>query len=85
MNKKINDKQCTILWNVEDIKMSHVDPDIFSRVLSDIDAEYGKIFKMTITRGKIHKHLGMAIDWFLPDKVKFSMAGYIENMLNDIP
>ena len=36
-NKIINDKQCTILFCVEYQEMSHVDPDIVSSVLVDID------------------------------------------------
>ena len=55
MNKKINYKQFTILWNVDNLNMSHVDPGIFSRVIAEIDAEYGNITKMTITWGKINK------------------------------
>ena len=50
-----NDKQCTIFWHVDDLWMSHVDPDIISGVLVDIDTEYGKIAKMTIMRGNMHK------------------------------
>ena len=61
MNKYVKANQCTILWNVDDLKMFHVDYDIIYRVISDIDAEYGNISKMTITRGKIHKYLGMNI------------------------
>ena len=49
MNKIIDNKQCTILWNFDDLKTSHVDPAVVSRFLADIDAEYGKIAKMTIT------------------------------------
>ena len=49
MNKIIYSKQCTILWNADDLKTSHIDPDVISSVLADIDAEYGKIAKMTIT------------------------------------
>ena len=62
MNKIIDDKQCTILWNFDDLKKSIVDPAVISRILADIDAEYGKIAKMTITRGKVHKYLRMTID-----------------------
>ena len=43
MNKIIDYKQCTILWNVDNMKTSHVDPAIISSFLADIDAEYGKI------------------------------------------
>ena len=61
MNKIIDNKQCTILWHIDDLKKSHVEPAVFPRVLTDIDAEYGNIAKMTITRGKVHKYLGMNI------------------------
>ena len=62
MKKIIDNKQCIILWHVGDLKTSHVDPAVVSSVLADIDVEYGKIAKMTITRGKVHKYLGMTID-----------------------
>ena len=65
--------------------MLHVDYDIFSRVLVDTDAEYGNIAKMTITWGKIHKYVGMIIDYSSPRKLIFSIVDYIENMLNLIP
>ena len=63
MNKIIDNKQCIILWHVYDLKTSHVGPALISRVPSDIDTEYGKISKKTITRGKVHKYLGMNIDY----------------------
>ena len=62
MNNIIDEKQCIILLHVNDLKTPHVDPDVIYRILADIDAEYGKISKMTITWGKVHKCLGMAID-----------------------
>ena len=76
-NKIIDNNQCTILWNVDDLKTSHVDPAIISRVIADIDVEYGKFEKMAITRGKVHKYLGMNIDYSLPCKSIFSMINYI--------
>ena len=54
MNKIIDNKQCTIIWHVDDLKTSNVDPAVVSSVLADIDAEYGDIAKMSITRGKVH-------------------------------
>ena len=43
MNNIIENKKCNIIWHVDDLKTSHVDPPVFSRVLADIDAENGKI------------------------------------------
>ena len=83
MNKIIENKQYTILCHVDDLKTSHVDPTVVSSVISDIDAEYGK--KMTTTRGKVHKYLGMTIDYSSPGKVIFLMIDYIGKMLDNIP
>ena len=63
-NKIIDDKQCTILWHAYDLKTSHFDPAMIYSVLADIDAEYEKIAKMNIMQGKVHKYLGMTIDYF---------------------
>ena len=38
MNKSVTNKQFTILWHFDYLKMSHVDPGIFSSVLADIDS-----------------------------------------------
>ena len=40
---------------------------------------------MTITRGKVHKYLGMTIYYSSSGKLIFSMIGYIGKMLDDIP
>ena len=40
---------------------------------------------MTITRGKVHKYLGMTIDYSYPGKVIFLMIHYIGKMLDNIP
>ena len=85
INKIVNDKQFTILWHVGNLKMFHFDSEIFSRVFSDIDTGYGKIVKITIMRGKIHKYLGMNINYSLPGKLIFYVINFIGNILNDIP
>ena len=56
----------------------------FSRILADIDAECGNIAKITITQGKIHKYLGMTIEYFLSDNVNFSMVNNIGNIIDEI-
>ena len=85
MKKIVNGKQFTIIWNVDYLKMSHIDSNIVSDVISGIDAEYGKIAKMAIMRGKIHRYLGMNINYSLPGKIILSMVEFIGKMLNNIP
>ena len=62
MNNIIDNKKCTILWHANYLKTSYSEPAVISRFLADIDAEYGKIAKITITQGKVHKYLGITID-----------------------
>ena len=39
MNKIIDNKQCTIIWHINDLKTSHINPVVISSVLADIDSE----------------------------------------------
>ena len=84
INKIIDNKQCTILYHVDDLKTSHVDPAVVSIVLADIYVEYGTITKITIMRGKVNKYLRMTIDYSSPDKVISLMINYIGKILDDI-
>jgi hypothetical protein len=65
----INGKQCTILWHVDNLKISHVDPSVVKSVIELLQSEFGKEAPLTITRGKVHKYLGMTIDYSIPGKV----------------
>ncbi len=50
-NKTIDKRQCTIVWHVDDTKISHVDEKAVSHVIEKIEAKFGK---MTVTRGREH-------------------------------
>ena len=47
-NKMINGKQCTILWHVDDLKISHVQGRVVDDVLRMLDEEFGKEAPITI-------------------------------------
>ena len=85
MNKMVDGKQCTILWHVDDLKISHVDPKVVDKVLEDINEKYGKEAPITVTRGKVHEYLGMTIDYREDGVVKVTMIDYINKMLEDLP
>ena len=57
-NKTINGKQCTIIWYVEDNKISHEDPMVVSNVIKLVKEHFGEL---TVTRGNKHRFLGMNI------------------------
>jgi hypothetical protein len=84
-NKEINGKQCTVLWHVDDIKVSHMEYKVVTHVLDLFDKEYGKEAPLVVTRGKIHEYLGMTIDYSVKGKVTIIMDPYIQGMLDDLP
>ncbi|KAL7572191.1 hypothetical protein ACA910_005538 [Epithemia clementina (nom. ined.)] len=78
-NRLINDKQCTVVWYVDDNKISHVDPAVVTTVVETIERKFGK---MTVSRGKQHSFLGMNIT-FNPDRsVTIHMPTYLDEAIN---
>ena len=57
-NKMVDGKQCTIAWHVDDNKILHIDSEVVSSVIKEIEHKFGK---MSVTRGKKHAFLGMDI------------------------
>ena len=85
MNKMINGKQATICWHVDDLKISYVEYDVVSDIISKLNGEFGTITPLTETRGKVHDYLGMTIDYTEKGKVKFSMFDYLQDILDGLP
>ena len=72
-NKMINGSQCTILFYVDDNKISHVDKDAVTNVINDISKHFGEL---TVSRGTKHDFLGMDIE-IKERKVFISMKNQI--------
>jgi hypothetical protein len=84
-NKMVNEKQCPILWHVDDLKISHVDANVVTNEIGQLESAFGKEAPLTIRRGKLHDYLGMTIDYSVAGKVSFTMIDFIEGMLAKIP
>ena len=41
VNKIINGTQCTILWHVDDLKISHVSQDVLEDIVRELNKRYG--------------------------------------------
>ena len=72
-----NGKPCMILFNVDNLDISHVYPYVVLDILEDINYHYGHIALLAITRSKIQDYLGMNIDFSPPGKGKYTMVYYI--------
>ena len=73
----INNKQHTITWHVDDIKSSHVEPEV--------NKTYGEdgIGNVKATRGKRHDYLAMILDFSSAGVLKLNMVDYIKGILKD--
>jgi hypothetical protein len=82
-NTMINHKQFTMVWNVDDIKMSHDEEKEVTRMiksLKSIDGEY-----MRVLRGRVHNYLGMTLDFTKKGEVKVTMIDYLKKVISDFP
>jgi len=86
-NKTVNGKQLTVMWHVDDLKVSHVDPKVVDKFINWAKKKYEdtEITKLKPSRGKVHDYLGMILDYSVPGKVKISMKDYIDSMLKEFP
>ena len=85
-NKFVKHKQLTVVWHVDDLKVSHRNPAIVTKMADWLKATYERLFddgsgEMQISRGKIHEYLGMTLDYSTPGQVSITMVKYIEEIL----
>jgi hypothetical protein len=85
VNKMVDGKQCTAIWHVDDIKISHVDQSVLDVVAQSLSDRYGKHKPLTVHRGPVHDYLGMTIDYSEAGKVKFIQKDYVEGILDEAP
>jgi hypothetical protein len=85
-NKIIEGEQMTICFHVDACKLSHRKKTVMDRMIGYLPQEYESIFEdgsrsMTVSQGKIHKYLGMTLDYSVPGQVKITMIDYIYEIL----
>ena len=85
-NKVIDGKQCTICFHVDDCKISHVSKRVVDQTIEWLRKDYESIFedgsgRMKVSRGKVHKYLGMTLDFTTMGQVKISMLNYVKEII----
>jgi hypothetical protein len=85
-NKMIEGDQMTICFHVDDCKLSHRKTKVMDSMIKYLRQEYESIFEdgsgtMTASRGKIHKYLGMTLDYTVCGQVKITMFDYVDEIL----
>jgi hypothetical protein len=69
VNKVLNGSQCTIVWYVDDLKISHRSKIVVSQIMEPMKDEFGKDMDLTIAQGEVHDYLGIRIDFSKKGKV----------------
>ena len=85
VNRMFGKDQCTIQWHVDDLKISCRNGKVVDKIISKLNAIYGKTSPLTITRGNQHEYLGMSINYSEPDKVIFTMYDYVNEIIASLP
>jgi Reverse transcriptase (RNA-dependent DNA polymerase) len=84
-NKNINGHQCTIVWHVDDLKISHGQEQVVKNIIKQLNTKYGKETPLKTTFEKKHKYLGMTINFEEDGYVTINMKDYVQKILDEIP
>ena len=85
-NKIVEKKQITIGFHVDDCKVSHQSVRVVNNAIKWLRKDYESIFKdgsgaMVVHQGKVHKYLGMTIDFNTKGIVEVSMVDYVKDII----
>ena len=81
-NKMIKNDQCTIIWHVDDLKITHKDCSVVEEVIKKIEEKFEK---MSVNIGVKHTYVGMDLDFSMKGTVIISMKGYLEDAIKEFP
>ena len=80
-NKIINVHRCTICWYMDKNKLSHIDENVVTDVMSKIKENFGDL---KVTRGNKQKFIGMNINIRDEKKIEMNMTNQIEEAIEVI-
>ena len=77
--------QLTVVWHVDDLKISHRNKAIVDDFIHWVKSKYEEegVRKVKESRGKIHDYLGMDLDFSTKGEVQIKMQRYVEEMLGN--
>ena len=79
-NKIINGSQCTIVWYVDDAKISHIDESVIKNIVKCLENKFGKL---NPTYGNKQEYLGMKIIIDDSRRLHIDMRDQICEVLDD--
>ena len=49
VNKKVNNKQLTVAWHVDDLKVSHEEEEVLDKFIGMMEKEFGQDAPLSVT------------------------------------
>ena len=88
-NWLVNGLQQSIIFHVAYFKLRHKDTKVDESFIGFLREEYQRIFEngsgtVQVNRGKVHKYLGMTLDYYKVGQVKITMLDYIDEIIDSI-
>jgi hypothetical protein len=84
-NKIINGTQCTVVWHVDDLKISHKEESVVDDFIANLEHTFGRESALSKSRGQIHDYLGMILDFRIKGELGINMIPYVKMVLDAIP
>ena len=89
-NKIIDGSQFTIVWHVDDLKLSHKNPHVVSKMINHLKKLYkrlpnGVVKHITVQRGTRLNYLGMNLDLSTKGEVATTIPHHINKVINEFP
>lgn len=78
-NKMINGKQCTVVWYVDDNKISHMDQAVLDDLIKTLKDHFGDL---KVVKGNKHEFLGMNIIIHDDGKVEYEMKKQLQEAID---
>ena len=85
VTKIVNGHQMTVVWHVDNLKMSHMDAKEVGKFIQQMEETFGKDTPLSVSHGRTHDYLGMTLDFRNKGEVRIDMEHYINMMLHDAP
>ena len=82
-NKMVDGEQLTVVWHVDDLKMSHKKKECIDKLLAYLKTKYGE--GIVVHEGTIQDYLGVDHDYGEKGAVKMSMIKHIAKIFEDFP
>ena len=81
-NKVVDGVQCTITLHVDDLMVTSINEQLIDEVMQTLKQKYERPdAKIEVKEGKVHKYLGMTLDFSNDGKVIITMNKYIRELL----